>query len=525
MMRVGSILCFLLMLSICLPSLAQKTKARTATTQKSQSSQKAQKSQKNRKSAKTQSSQKTKSSQKTQKTTKKSQKSQPSEKAKLQAEKAQLQKNIAANKKQKAELEKKVKQQLEDVLILGNEITEKKRVIDTIRVGIDSLDTQLIALNRQLKSLQGELKERQDRYAQSVRYVHRNNKMQSKMMFIFSAKNINQMYRRTRFISDYATYQRAQGEAVKQKKMQVEQKHAEINAKKQEKADLLERGEKEQKNLEEQQTRKEAMAKELQKQQQTVTALIAKQQKEEADLDRQIDKLIAEEIAREKERIEAEKKRKAEAEKRRSEREKRLAEARAREQKAKEEVRTAKTKQEKDEASKRAKTAEKERKTAEKEVEQEKKRSPLDPKSTAYTSADPDAKLSGSFASNKGRLPMPITGAYQVVRGFGSNVVDGARGVHLSSKGIYLKGQPGAQARCVFDGEVSKIYATGAAYIVMVRHGRYISVYSDLASVSVTTGQKVKTNQTLGKLGPTNIMQFQLRNWTELLNPRSWLRK
>ena len=78
-------------------------------------------------------------------------------------------------------------------------------------------------------------------------------------------------------------------------------------------------------------------------------------------------------------------------------------------------------------------------------------------------------------------------------------------------------------ARCVFDGVVSKIYSSGTSYIVMVRHGRYISVYCDLASVSVTSGQQVRTNQTLGSLGPSNTMQFQLRNWTELLNPRPWL--
>ena len=59
----------------------------------------------------------------------------------------------------------------------------------------------------------------------------------------------------------------------------------------------------------------------------------------------------------------------------------------------------------------------------------------------------------------------------------------------------------------------------------MVRHGRFISVYSELASVSVKAGQAVSTSQILGKLGPTNTMQFQLRNWTELLNPRLWLRR
>lgn len=121
---------------------------------------------------------------------------------------------------------------------------------------------------------------------------------------------------------------------------------------------------------------------------------------------------------------------------------------------------------------------------------------------------------------------MPITGNYQIVRGFGANVAEGVgRGVHLPSKGIHLKGQPGAQARCVFDGQVSSIFANGNTYIVMVRHGKYISVYCDLASVSVSTGQSVSTNQTLGKLGPEHTMQFQLRNWTELLDPRPWLRR
>ena len=468
--------------------------------------------------AKSKNSQSSRNSQNTQKKS--------SQKERLQAQKRQLQKNISANKTKKAALEKQVKEQLEAVFILGGEIDEKKRTIDTIRVGLDSLDAQLVVLERQLNRLQGELTDRQQRYTQSVRYMHRNNKMQSKMMFIFSAKNINQMYRRTRFMKEYATYQRAQGEAVKQKQVQVEQKRQELEASKQEKTALLARGEREQKSLEEQQNRKQQMAQELQKQQRMVATLIMQQQQQETELNRRIDQMIAEEIARENSRLESEERNK-EQEQQNKEREKRLADAKAREEKAKADEKAAKTAEEKAKARRQAKNAEKERKTAEHELAEGKKRTTRGRKSSDanYTAADPNVRLTGSFASNKGRLPMPITGAYQIVRSFGSNVVDGARGVHLSSKGIYLKGQPGAQARCVFDGEVSKIFSTGTSYIIMVRHGRYISVYSDLASVSVSAGQKVSTNQTLGKLGSSNIMQFQLRNWTELLNPRSWLRR
>lgn len=440
----------------------------------------------------------------------------------MQASQKQLRQDIENKKKQDAELGRKVQQQMQDVLVLGNEIDDKKRLIDTIKTDIASLDSCLVLLNAQMDTLQHELKDCQERYANSVRYLYRNRKSYNKAMFVFSADNVNQMYRRSRFMKEYATYQKAQGETVKQKQAQVSAKQREIESNRHEKRNLLQKGQREQQNLEQKQAQQKQMVAQLQKEQRTVQALIKKEQQQEAELNAKIEKLIAEEIAREKARIEAEKKRKAEElarkERERKERERKLAEAKAREEEAKAKARAAKTEREKTEAARRAKDAEAARKTAERDVAEKQK------EIKQYTSVDPDKRLTGSFASNKGKLPMPITGPYQIVRGFGSNVVEGLGNVHLSSKGLYLKGQSGAMARCVFDGEVSKVYYTGSSYIVMVRHGKYISVYCDLASVNVAVGQKVTTNQTLGKLGPTNIMQFQLRNWTDLLNPRPWLR-
>ena len=238
--------------------------------------------------------------------------------------------------------------------------------------------------------------------------------------------------------------------------------------------------------------------------------------------------MIAEEIAREKARLEAEQKKKAEAEAARKkqkeqarlERERRLAAAKEAERKARAEAKAAKSKQEKEAAQERARQAEQQRKQAEREEAQAKKE---ERKAEKYKEPAVDRQLSGSFASNKGRLPVPITGPYKIVRGFGSYVPDGLSAIRLDSKGIHLKGQPGATARCIFDGEVSRIFAKGDRYIIMVRHGRYISVYCNLTAVSVGAGQKVKAYQTLGSLGSDCTLQFQLRNWTELLNPRSWL--
>ena len=487
-------LCFLiLVLTLCMPSSAQRSKRNT--TQSRQSTTRVQQNKKR----------------------------QPTERERMQADQQRLRNDIAKKKRQKQELDRRVKQQMQDMMVLGNEIDMKRLTIDSIRIELDTVNAHKALLDSQLVCLQRELAERQENYRQSVRYMHRNRKMQNKMMFIFSAENMNQMYRRTRFMNEYATYQRAQGEAVKQKQEQVEQKQAELDTVKAQITDLLHKGEAEQRQMEAKKREQQTLVDQLKQEQQTVQTLLAKEQREEAELNAKIERLIAEEIAREKARIEAEKRRKAEEaarkERERKERERQLAEAKERERKAKAEARAARNAEEKKAAKQRQQAAENERKTVEREISNARRES-------SYTAADPDQRLSGSFSNNKGRLPMPITGNYQIVRGFGANVAEGVgRGVHLPSKGIHLKGQPGAQARCVFDGQVSSIFANGNTYIVMVRHGKYISVYCDLASVSVSTGQRVSTNQTLGKLGPEHTMQFQLRNWTELLDPRPWLRR
>jgi septal ring factor EnvC (AmiA/AmiB activator) len=121
---------------------------------------------------------------------------------------------------------------------------------------------------------------------------------------------------------------------------------------------------------------------------------------------------------------------------------------------------------------------------------------------------------------------MPITGGYQIVNRFGQYAVDGVKGhVMLDNKGINIKGQSGAQARSVFDGTVSAIFNYSGSWVVIVSHGTYLSVYTNLANVSVSRGQKVTTRQTLGRIGGDGIMQFQLRRGSTPLNPMAWLGK
>ena len=141
-----------------------------------------------------------------------------------------------------------------------------------------------------------------------------------------------------------------------------------------------------------------------------------------------------------------------------------------------------------------------------------------------------DVKLSGSFESNKGKLPMPITGPYLVVGEYGIQNVAGMKDVRQNNLGIDIQGKDGAQARAVFDGTVSSIFQHGKGQIgVLIRHGSYISAYCNLSDTRLKTGDKVKTSDIIGNIQSsddgTPILHFQLHKESTRLNPSVWLRR
>ncbi len=141
-----------------------------------------------------------------------------------------------------------------------------------------------------------------------------------------------------------------------------------------------------------------------------------------------------------------------------------------------------------------------------------------------------DIKLSGSFESNKGKLPIPITGAYLVVGEYGVQNVAGMKDVKQNNLGLDIQGQEGAQARAVFDGVVSSIFQQGKGQIgVLIRHGSYISVYCNLSETRLKKGDKVRTSDIVGNIQTsedgTPILHFQLHKESTRLNPSDWLRR
>ena len=484
---------------------------------------------------------------------------------KLQSQRNAIQKKIKEQEQALKANKEDVAKRLKELLVINGEIDENQQHIEGIQKDIHHIESNIGILKSQLNTLSEQLKDRQAKYIRSMRYMARHRTMQDKLMFVFSAKNFYQMYRRLRFVREYAQYQRAQGEAVKAKQVQIDAKHQQLQQVKGQKNNLLYQGQQVKSKLEANKGQQQNIVAGLQQQQKTIQAVIADQHKKDAALNAEIDRLIEIEIAKARARAAAEAKRKAEldaAEKKRREAEiarrkaaaeaaarenaRRIEEARQREAAAKEAARKAAAVEQsarqarreqaaraaaeaKTVAEQRAKEAEVARQAAERKEKADAERARQEiskaevQQENIQKFSSVDRMMNSGFEANRGRLPMPITGNYKVVSHFGQYNVAGLKGVTLDNKGINILGHDGCQARAVYDGEVSAVLSYGGSMVVMLRHGAYISVYANLKSVNVSRGQKVSTRQALGTVGTDNILQFQLRKERTKLNPEAWL--
>lgn len=231
----------------------------------------------------------------------------------LQGQRATIQKKIKEQEKALRQNQADVKKRLQDLMVLNGEIDQRQKNIEGIQNDIHHIDGNIGMLNAQLKTLKQQLQDRKNKYIRSMRYMTRHHSVQDKLMFIFSAKNLTQMYRRLSFVRQYSAFQKAQGEAVKAKQNQVNDKHKQLQTVKGHKNTLLYKGQQEKTALEGKQTEQQQVVQGLQKQQKTIQAVIADQRKKDAAINAQIDQLIAQEVAKARARAAAEAKRKAEA--------------------------------------------------------------------------------------------------------------------------------------------------------------------------------------------------------------------
>jgi septal ring factor EnvC (AmiA/AmiB activator) len=415
--------------------------------------------------------------------------------AKVKKEQQATRKAIQETSKKISANTQETKKQLARLNSLNSEITAKGQQISHIQSGVDSLDRHISTISDSISSLNSHMEALRSSYITSLRKMQGSSGSISTLSFIFSAESFTDAYRRVRYMQQFNRWRKRKAEDINSTSaLLLERKNA-LDTARRSRTTALARLNVARKELESTKAETDKVVANLKSEGSSLKAVLKEKQEQARRLDRELDKLIAEEQAR------IERQRKEEERKRREAERKAAAKA-----------------NKKSPASAASSTAAEAPKPAE--------------KTTAPTSvAAADRALSGSFEANKGKLLFPVSGKYRIVRGFGRQKHPQLEHVETDNSGIDIEALSSKSARAVFDGTVSATFRQpGYGTIVMIRHGNYLTIYANLDGINVKNGDKVKAGQTIGTIltdpdeENRTILHFELRKERTKLNPSLWVR-
>lgn len=424
----------------------------------------------------------------------------------LQQQQRALMEEIKNTNKLYLDVKKQTTTILDRINLINNQIASRKKLIDVQGKEIEALRQEEIRLENEITRLNKELKKKQGYYADAMKGMLNQKFSQNKLLFILSGKSVGESLRRMQYLREYSKWQKNQAEEIKHQQTQIKEKQLLLAKAKADKEKALSSLEEEQNKLRSEEKTHQSEMSTVRGQERTLQKTLKEKQQRVNQLNSQIEKLIAEEVARQER--EAEARRKAEEAARRKRAEEKLAESKG------------KSKEDTD----RSETL-----TVDKERATEARPGPRI-ETDRSTASGETFKLSKDFAANKGKLPMPVTGTAAVVGSFGVKKHN-EWNVTTNSNGIDIQAERGASIRSVFDGEVSKVFSfPGSNTCVIVRHGDYYTFYANIYDLFVKQGDKVKTGQSLGRIFTdpdtgVSTMHFQLWQKTVKLNPAPWLQR
>lgn len=392
---------------------------------------------------------------------------------------------------------------LNRISLISSQITTRQEVVVILGQEIEQLTAQQAETEKEIGVLEVDLKQKQESYAKAVEGMISRRQKENRLLYILSGKSLGESFRRLMYLKNFSDWKKQQALDIKKQKDELDAKRSLLDKAKLEKLDLLLQREKEQKSMKDEEVLLKQEVAEANKRQGELQEMLKEKQKQADSLNAQIEKLIAEEVAKQE----------REAKRRASEEEKRRKEKEARE---------AQQKQKKEQAQQKSKNT---------KPKSQSKQKPSEPiaEAKAPTETKEDFVLSNNFASNRGKFPMPITGSSKIVSRFGAHRHTSQ--VTTNSNGIDIQSQAGAEARSIFGGEVSRVIAfPGYNNCIIVRHGNYYTFYGNIQNVYVKQGQKINAGQSLGQIYTdpeigNSQMHFQLWKGTTKLNPESWLRR
>lgn len=383
--------------------------------------------------------------------------------------------------------QKDVASKLKNLNLLTARVTEHKSLVSLLSKEVAAIDKEISSLSASLAHDEARVKKSQDEYAAALRRARRYGSLQDKLLFIISADDFNSLLHRYRYARDYMNAHRDLADKLKENIKALELKRAEVERVRASKVASLEEQKKEQQTLKKLEDKQRALVAELKRENKKVQQELTRQRKELNNLNAAIEREIEREIEARR-RAELAAKKKGEA------------------------------------ASKKGKTVAKNGSSDEPAPKVQRRE-----KQVVDSNSKSMQKLTGSFQQNKGRLPAPITGPCMVVGSFGpQRGVEGKGNVRIDYGGITLQGERGAKARAVFKGVVTSVVRAGDFAFVIVRHGKYLTVYCKVQNIRVSQGDEVDTGDIIADVatdvsGATTLL-FQIRHEKEKLNPRPWLR-
>ncbi|MCM1291177.1 MAG: peptidoglycan DD-metalloendopeptidase family protein [Prevotella sp.] len=470
--------------------------------------------------------------------------------------------------------EKSVSQGLADLSRIDADIKVTQKQVTELSTQVNGLDSKINNLQKNITANERELKSMRANYLTAVKKMRLARGKNSKLSFIFSSKSFSQAMRRIRYLREFDAWTERQTRKIKKKNDELKSQHNSLAAAKKEKSVALEKQKKAQNTLQNQFAKQDALVVQLKLQGDQLREHLAKKQAEANSLKNSIAAAIAQEQQREAER------RKAEQQRLQAEQQRKAEQDQANDQKPQtkqssrdiaqintlEPVKKTDKKDKKHQSDKnknyqatRQRKADKNKKSEQKLNKTEQKRDDDKIKSKSSdsgrsyaearkraprsTSASNDTGLkeksttpvkqpssSSGFASMKGALPHPVSGAFRITSPFGRHELPELPGVTYDNPGIDAEVSAGASAIAVYPGKVTGIYRLpGYNTVVIVSHGDYYTVYGNLASTAVKNGENVKQGQSIGKVADSDdsnrpSIHFEVWKNRDKLNPSDWIR-
>jgi septal ring factor EnvC (AmiA/AmiB activator) len=474
---------------------------------------------------------------------------QPS-RSELEKRRASLLNEIANTQQQLEDTKKDKKATLSQLKALTAKLETRQRLINNINDELKNINGSINLSAEEIKTLNSNLEKMKAGYAQSIRYAYKHRASQNMMAFLFSANDFNDAIRRMQYLRKYRDYRKDQADKIRVTQSQLTQKIGLLNTQKTQKGKLLQAEEVQKNEIQQETQETNQIVTELKGREKELMAQIQQNQKTA----RKLESSIKEQIRRE---IELARKKAEEEARKRAAEEAALARKRAAEEEARKRAAQAaannngntyqagnqtvnlntgrppagnSTNKPAAEQPKTSKPVASNNPTANKPVYTPPPAAEA-PKPSYKLSLTPDVQaVSNNFTANKGRLPWPVEKGF-ISGNYGKHPNKLFPKVIEDNNGIDITTSEGAPVRAVFEGTVVRM-ANIDGTMIMISHGEYFTVYTNLAGASVRVGDKVSGRQVIGRAGKNedgeNIMNFQV--WKVgsnsnffTVNPADWI--